>query len=183
MSDDTKPDVDDAQVDDVDDGAPADDGADKSTKDDVFDAERAKRELNKKNNEAANLRKRLKELEPLAAKAKELEDASKTESERLSERATSAEAKASKAEAEAMRLRVALSKGLTLSQVKRLQGTTEEELEADADEYLEELGAKKEDPPPRVPGKPRESLRGGGKPDDEPEETDPRKLAAAIRRD
>ncbi|MCP3017297.1 hypothetical protein NGM33_28600 [Nocardiopsis dassonvillei] len=37
----------------------------------------------KANSEAANLRKRLKELEPLAKKAQELEDAQKSESERL----------------------------------------------------------------------------------------------------
>lgn len=43
------------------------------------------REKNRKaNSEAANLRKRLKELEPLAKKAKELEDAQKSAEERLS---------------------------------------------------------------------------------------------------
>jgi len=39
-----------------------------------------------------------------------------------------------------IRLRVALDKGLTLAQSKRLVGTTEEELAADADTLLTELG-------------------------------------------
>jgi hypothetical protein len=48
-----------------------------------FNEVRAKAKIHKANTEAANLRRRLKELEPLAAKAKELEDAQKTEAERL----------------------------------------------------------------------------------------------------
>lgn len=59
---------------------------DKSQEDkpaDQFDAKRAQEKIRKANSEAASLRKRLKELEPLAAKAKKLEDAQKTETERL----------------------------------------------------------------------------------------------------
>lgn len=51
-----------------------------------FDEARAQAKIRKANQEAANLRKRLKELEPLAAKAKEIEDAQKTEAERLQSR-------------------------------------------------------------------------------------------------
>ncbi len=47
--------------------------------------------------------------------------------------------KAEKAASEVIRLRVALTKGLTESQAKRLQGETEEELSADADDYLKDL--------------------------------------------
>ncbi len=47
-----------------------------------FDAERAQAKIKKANNEAANLRARLKELEPLAARAKEIEAASQSETER-----------------------------------------------------------------------------------------------------
>lgn len=56
-----------------------------------FDAARAQAKIRKANQEAANLRKRLRELEPLAAKAKELEDAEKTETERLQARLTERE--------------------------------------------------------------------------------------------
>jgi len=41
---------------------------------------------------------------------------------------------------ETARLRIALNKGLTEAQVKRLVGSTAEELEADADAYMEEHG-------------------------------------------
>lgn len=47
--------------------------------------------------------------------------------------------KAERAASEVIRLRVALTKGLTESQAKRLQGETEEELSADADDYLKDL--------------------------------------------
>lgn len=149
--------------------------------DDVFDAERAKAKIAKANQEAAGLRKRLKELEPLATKAKELEDAQKSESERLTERLTGAEARAKTAEFDLMRLRVGLEKGLTPKQAGRLVGSTKEELEADADDLLADFAPKKDDKP-RVPTKPREKPRGGGDPDTDPTPTDPRKLAAAIPR-
>jgi hypothetical protein len=51
-----------------------------------FNEAQYKAKIHKANQEAANLRKRLKDLEPLAAKAKELEDAQKTEAERLQAR-------------------------------------------------------------------------------------------------
>lgn len=55
-----------------------------------------------------------------------------------------AEAETAKVAAESnlVRLEVATEKGLTPKQAKRLQGTTKEELEADADELLEDLGVK-----------------------------------------
>jgi hypothetical protein len=56
-----------------------------------FDAARAQAKIHKANQEAANLRKRLRELEPLAAKAKQLEDAERTETERLQSRLTERE--------------------------------------------------------------------------------------------
>ena len=56
-----------------------------------FDRARADEKIRKANSEAKNLRERLKELEPLARKAKELEDAQKSEQERLSEKLTAAE--------------------------------------------------------------------------------------------
>lgn len=149
---------------------------------DEFDAERAKKKIAKANSEAAGLRQRLKELEPLAAKAKELEDANKTEAEKLTERTTAAEKTATDAQGELLRLRVAMRKGLTENQAARLVGKTLEELEADADELLESFGGAKGKTAPKVAGKPTERLRGGTDPDEPIEETDPRKLAKLIRR-
>jgi len=67
------------------------------TEEEPFDRERAEAKIKKANSEAENLRKRLKELQPLAAKAKELEDAQKSEQERLTEQLTAAEERAAKA--------------------------------------------------------------------------------------
>ena len=50
-----------------------------------FDRKKFEAELRKKNNEAANLRKRLKELEPAAAELQRIKDADKSESERLTD--------------------------------------------------------------------------------------------------
>jgi len=152
-----------------------------------FDAEKAKAKISKVNSEAANLRKRLKELEPLAKKAKELENAQKSESEKLTEAKTVAEKEAVKAGQEAARLRVALKKGLTEVQAKRLIGETEEELEADADELLasfqkEDDGGKsdKESQEDDKSETPKGGERSGATGDKKPEETDPRKLAEGL---
>ena len=97
----------------------------------------ARRDAEKQRKE---LEARLKELEPLAAKAQQLEDSKKTETEKLTERAAAAEKRAADAESKALRLEVAAAKGLTQAQAKRLVGTTKEELEADADELLASFG-------------------------------------------
>lgn len=85
-------------------------------------------------------RKHEKEAKANAAKVKEFEDASKSDAERLTERADTAEKRATTAEATALRYEVALDKGLPKSLAVRLQGATREELETDADQLLETLG-------------------------------------------
>lgn len=55
-----------------------------------FDRKKFEAELRKKNSEAANLRKRLKDLEPAAAELQRIKDAEKTESERLSDQLAAA---------------------------------------------------------------------------------------------
>lgn len=117
-----------------------------------------------------------------AKKLKDLEDADKSESEKAAAKVADAEKRAQEAELKALRLEVAATKGLTPAQAKRLVGTTQEELEADADELLETF--KPTDDGKGAPlGKPREHLRGGGDPTEDPEEMDPRKLAEAVPRD
>jgi hypothetical protein len=156
--------------------------------DEPFDVDRAKAKISKANSEAANLRKRVKELEPLAQKAKDLEDAQKSEGQKLNDAKSKAEKDAASAAAEAARLRVALKKGLTEVQAKRLVGETEEELKADADELLASFkppeGDPKDgedDPKPDVKRRPTEKLTPGSVPEVDPdEETDPRKLAEGL---
>lgn len=152
--------------------------------DEPFDRERALEKIRKANSEAAALRRRLKELEPLAAKAKELEDANKTELEKLTERAAAAEHRAQEATLAALRLEVALDKapeGMSLAQVrklaKRLSGSTREELEADAEELFADFAPAGRAAPPAK--RPREALRGGADPEQEPD-PDPADLATAV---
>lgn len=71
-----------------------------------FDAKRAQDKIRKANNEAANLRKRIKELEPLAQKAQAAEDAQKTEAERLQSQLTDKEQQITKIRARAVKSEV-----------------------------------------------------------------------------
>jgi predicted nuclease with TOPRIM domain len=140
MSDDITPDG--PEEEQVDAGAQeATDDTESSDDDNDFDADKAREKIRKINSENRNLRKRATDAE---AKA---EDA-KGSTERLSA-----------LEAENMRLRVGVKHGLPESLVKRLTGTTEEEILQDAEELMELFGGKK--PPTQQP---KEKLRGGGDP-------------------
>ncbi|MPZ13766.1 MAG: hypothetical protein GEU73_04980 [Chloroflexi bacterium] len=151
------------------------------TEEEILDLPRAKEKIAKANSEAANLRKRLKEAEAAEGRLKEIEDAKKSDLEKAAEKTKSLEDKATKAETDLLRLRVALRKGLTETQAKRLIGSTEEELEADADELLESFKPSS-DGGKGGPNR-RERLKGGGDPTEEPVELDPKKLAGQISRD
>jgi hypothetical protein len=107
------------------------------------------------------------QLKDMADRLAAIEDAEKTETQRLADKLSEAEARATQAEANALRLQVAQSKGLSAAQAKRLVGSTQEELEADADEILEAFPAQGATPPPDEA--PRPDLRGGNDPTgDEP---------------
>jgi len=89
---------------------------------DLDELAKAKAELAKKREAEMS------ELEKLQAKLTELE-----------QKATQAEQKAQAAQLNALRLEVGQAKGLTPILAARLQGTTREELEADADQVLAEV--------------------------------------------
>lgn len=119
----------------------------------------------------------------LEARLQSIEDKDKSEVERLTEQVATLTKDLSTASTASARMKVALDKGLTATQAKRLVGTTEEELSADADELLADLGAtpgsEKKDPPPG--GRPDERLLpGNGDPDAPVEETDVQKLGARM---
>lgn len=78
------------------------------------------------------------QLEQVEARLKEYEDRDKTEAEKAEEARRQLEERASTAEAELLRLKVAAKKNLPIDLAERLRGNTEEELEADA-ERLSEL--------------------------------------------
>lgn len=138
----------------------ADEKDEKSEKDDDgFDAAAALEKIRKANSENAALRKRTKEAEAKAASAA---DKDRTIADLT---------------AENLRLKTGTKLGLPDWLIDRLRGTTEEEITKDAEALLERVSGKK--PPTQ---RPKEALRGGGDPAEEPDETDPRKLAARIPR-
>lgn len=127
-------------------------------KDEAWDPERARRKIGKVNSENKSLRERATKAEQKAAS---VDDLSK---ENGGLKAT------------VLQLEVGYELGLPLAIAKRLQGSSREELLADA-EALVELVAPARKPATR---KPTEALRGGLEPDSEPEETDLSKLGARM---
>jgi len=117
-----------------------------------------------------------------AKRLAEIEEANKTEAQKAADKAALSDKAAADATQELARLRVAMRKGLTEAQAKRLIGATEEELEADADELLDSFTDKTPADKDGKPTRPKERLRSGAAPDEEPDETDPRKLAASVPR-
>lgn len=115
-----------------------------------------------------------------AAKYDELEAAKKSNEERLADELTSIRKENDGLKLDKLRAEIVAAKGLPPKLAKRLTGSTREEMEADAEELLEDMP--KAEPKVALSQKPKENLRGGGRPDEEPEETDPRKLAARIPR-
>lgn len=136
-------------------------------------------------------RKHEKSYKDASSKLSEYENASKSDLERWEERATTAESRAGTAEAKAKALEIAIERApehATLAQVravaKRVRGEDDDALERDADELFELLAPAPSEPKPgtKTPARPKERLKGGADPDEEPEETDPRKLAALLPR-
>ncbi len=112
-------------------------------------------------------------LESAQTELKKYEDRDKSEADKAEEARKALEARASKAEAELLRLKVAQKKNLPPELAERLRGETEEELEEDA-ERLSELVK---------PGKPSvDTDAGKGKAASEAP-TDPAALADRVSRD
>lgn len=141
------------------------------------------KDLARKHESAAKMSpQRRQELLDIERSYHEIEDSKKTETEKLTEAKAAADKAAASAQGELARLRVAMRKGLTEAQAKRLVGETEEELEADADELLASFGHKDAGGDAGKPTRPKERLRSGAAPEEEPDETDPRKLADMVPR-
>lgn len=108
------------------------------------------------------------ELKAKAAQLDEMQAATQTETEKLAKKLADAEVKATQAQADALRATVAHAKGLTADQAEFLTGTTREDLEAKADKILALSGPAGEPASSGAPGKPAETLTGGGDPTTEP---------------
>jgi hypothetical protein len=85
------------------------------------------------------------------------------QSQTLEERVAAIEKEAKESEARALRAEVANAKGLTPGQAKRLVGSTKDELEADADALLADIGAQRKqgNVAPKEGGNPNPSGAGG----------------------
>lgn len=146
----------------------------------ALDAERAAR----KNAEKA--------LAEMQEQLKVLQDRDKGDTERMADKAAAAEKRAAEAEARSARLEVALDKGLTATQAKRLVGSTRDELEADADDLMASFkpaeskpdGEPSDDKPdtrPSPSGRPAPALQGGGDPT-KPAEPTRGEIAAMVEK-
>ena len=120
-----------------------------------------------------------------AKRLQELEDANKSETQKLADKATEAEKRAAAAEAKATKYEVAAELGIQAKHLRYLHGATREEIEESAKALLEdfpEIYDAKSDTDSGKPTRPKERLRSGAAPDEEPDESDPRKLAASLPR-
>jgi hypothetical protein len=81
-----------------------------------------------------------KQIEDLSRQLQEFQDRDKTEAQKLADAKAAAESEAATAKQELMRYRVAAKKKLPAELANRLQGATEEEMEADAISLLEVFG-------------------------------------------
>ena len=109
-----------------------------------------------------------------AAEFDKAQEASKSELQKAADRAAAAEKERDDLRLASTRAEVALAKGLTPTQAKRLVGSTKEELEADADELLADLGTK-------APKKPDPKKLQSGSSGSGEQTTGKERAAAALR--
>jgi hypothetical protein len=133
--------------------APAEQTADPAPSDDFKSDESKQRVL-------SDLKREREQRQQLETRLREIEDAQKSDSEKLADRLTDAETRAAQAESELMRVQVAAAKGLTAAQAKRLVGSTVEELEADADEIVAAFASPSDEPPSAPKRRPSELVPG-----------------------
>lgn len=152
----------------------ADDEVGETPEPETVDVEQMRRELAAARQQAAGLRTKVKELEPRAEMARQLEEAGKSEVERLTEQHQSALRDLDVARAEAVRFRIAAQHGIGEDDFGQLGVGDEEQITANAvriagrNAELAELQAFKaaaEGRQPAPPGRrPVEDLRPGATP-------------------
>lgn len=144
---------------------------------DEFNPEKAWQLIQNLRGDVDKHKARIGELTPFEQKARELEDAQKTEQQRLADQLAAAQQEAATYRGQALRMKVATEKGVPAALVGRLQGSTEEELAADADALL---AAFPQTAPVQPAGQraPIEALRPGSLPNT-PEPTLAEHIAAA----
>lgn len=125
------------------------------------DIEKLRTDRDKWKGEARKWETRAKENAGAAAELKKIQDSQKSEEQKRLDEKRESDERAAKAEGENLRLRVAMRKGLTDVQAKRLVGNTEEELDADADELLKSFKVNEEETGAGVTRRPQEKLKPG----------------------
>jgi len=103
----------------------------------TFDADYVK----KLRDESAKYRTQAKELSAKAKKFDEMEEANKSDLEKAQAAAKAAQEELASANVKALKAQVGASKKLPPSMISRLQGSTEEEMIADADAMLTDINA------------------------------------------
>ena len=132
--------------------------------------------ITKANREAANYRTQVAELKPQADQFRQLEEASKSEAQRLAEAAEAARRDAEQARADAIRYKTAATYGIPADHFDLLGSGTEEEITARAEKLHGLLAAQAAaaTPPPTTtpPTRPVEQLRPGATPSSTDNEDD-----------
>lgn len=98
-----------------------------------------------------------KKADDLAKRLQAIEDRDKSEAQKLADRLAEAENNATSAQGRLLRYEVAAEKKLPSEWAARLQGSTKEELEADADALLASLGTQQQRNTPNYDGGVRQS--------------------------
>lgn len=132
--------------------------------------------ITKANKEAANYRTQVAELKPQADQFRQLEEASKSEAQRLAEAAEVARRDAEQARADATRYKAAATYGIPSDHFDLLGSGTEEEISARAEKLQTLLAAQvaaQTPPPADAPrARPVEQLRPGATPGETDNEDD-----------
>lgn len=146
-----------------------------------------RKELEKVRREAASWRVKYRDAEPLVQKAKELEDAQKTEAQKLAEQLAEARKNGETAASQLARVNAAIKArlfdangDLDMDLVDRLRGSTAEELEEDAKKLGERFARPASTTSAPSPGaRPRPRLDSARpNPGASDDEKDPKKIAA-----
>lgn len=118
------------------------------------------------------------DLKSKASKLDELEEKNKTELQRIAEERDAAVKERDGLKVAQLKIDVGVEKGLTPAQAKRLVGSTKEELEADAEAFLSDIGSRAAGGPRRDPKK----LQSGSKGSDDGSALTGKERAAELLR-
>lgn len=146
------------------DDADDDPGGDGGSDDDAPLGDAGKQAIARMKADRAAARKELRDAKAKLAEYEKAEQDKADADKSADERRAAAEKRAEEAELKALRLEVAHEKGLTPKLAKRLVGATREELEADADELLDDAPpARNEQEKPKPKPDKSQGTRGGAK--------------------